>query len=767
MAKSVEEKKYVMMLYERGVKDYLSIELWIQYIKFSIHSMIDIPQTETIRQLIEKALIAGSLHVTNGNALWEVYLEFEKLLLESLKQKSDIEAIKEQKHRINRLYCRQLSVPLSSMENTYSEYIKWLSFEGLNEIEVVKPDYKNAFTKLKEIQVFENSLLSAEVVNRTSSYIKYLNWEKNPKEGGNKLNRVVCLFERAIADLPLEFSLWVDYVNYVAITIKDADTVLNVCKRSVANCSLSVTLWCFYLVQAEAKLCSHEEINEIMENALCSRFSSAADYRSLYFNYIYYLRRKINNADPESRVKQIQNIRSFLEYAQTYLTSEFGYEGDPSCELLLWWSNFEACITGDMVRVRKIWNDILNVGHNYSSTYWMKYIDVEMKFGDSNHVRKLFNRALMTNTDSSEIISAEWIKYESLSGDLNCLLSCKKKINSRMKLVQKLRGKNQAKITSLIEQKEKKKKCKDNQQRKHEKYYSNEIFIRTHSKKEKTCYKYSPQLKSKIGEITLDKGGRFLEVEGKENRSVFVSNLDFAVTELEVKDAFSSIGYCEVLLIKDFRNRSKGFGYVLFESPEMTLEAIKRDRTFVNKRPMFVSKCEPDKQNRIGGLHFTTELEKNKLFIRGLSYSCTKIDLENIFNHYGALKDIRIVTFRNGHSKGLAYVEYNDEVSAAAALVKTNNMTIHNKKISVALSQPPERKYNPETKSNPLVSKLKSQAQNLNPFPICRDHARKKLSLLPSISHKSIQVTPLPISTWKENKTSLSNNDFRKMLLNT
>lgn len=70
-----------------------------------------------------------------------------------------------------------------------------------------------------------------------------------------------------------------------------------------------------------------------------------------------------------------------------------------------------------------------------------------------------------------------------------------------------------------------------------------------------------------LAEINLDKGGRHLEIEGKENRSVFVSNLDFAVTELEVKDALSSIGHCEVLLVRDFKGRSKGFGYVLFEKP--------------------------------------------------------------------------------------------------------------------------------------------------------------------------------------------------------
>lgn len=72
----------------------------------------------------------------------------------------------------------------------------------------------------------------------------------------------------------------------------------------------------------------------------------------------------------------------------------------------------------------------------------------------------------------------------------------------------------------------------------------------------------------------MDKGGRHFEVEGKEDRCVFVSNLDFAVTELEVKDAFSSIGHCEVLLVRDFKGRSKGFGYVLFEKPVSISEVI-------------------------------------------------------------------------------------------------------------------------------------------------------------------------------------------------
>lgn len=57
----------------------------------------------------------------------------------------------------------------------------------------------------------------------------------------------------------------------------------------------------------------------IMEKALSSWFSSSAEYRSLYLTYVYYLRRRLNNTDAETKVKRIQDIRVMLENAQKTL----------------------------------------------------------------------------------------------------------------------------------------------------------------------------------------------------------------------------------------------------------------------------------------------------------------------------------------------------------------------------------------------------------------------------------------------------------------
>lgn len=64
---------------------FTGIDLWLEFVQFSIGCMSDTTGTDRIRELMERALGAGGLHVPNGNVLFEVYIEFEKLVLIPLK----------------------------------------------------------------------------------------------------------------------------------------------------------------------------------------------------------------------------------------------------------------------------------------------------------------------------------------------------------------------------------------------------------------------------------------------------------------------------------------------------------------------------------------------------------------------------------------------------------------------------------------------------------------------------------------------------------
>ena len=51
----------------------------------------------------------------------------------------------------------------------------------------------------------------------------------------------------------------------------------------------------------------------------------------------------------------------------------------------------------------------------------------------------------------------------------------------------------------------------------------------------------------------------------KDDKTVFISNLDYTVTEDDVKNVLGSIGTIEEFrLVRDFKGRSKGFGYMVF-----------------------------------------------------------------------------------------------------------------------------------------------------------------------------------------------------------
>lgn len=237
-------------------------------------------------------------------------------------------------------------------------------------------------------------------------------------------------------------------------------------------------------------------------------------------------------------------------------------------------------------------------------------------------------------------------------------------------------------------------------------------------------------------------------------RTVFISNLDYGFTEDDIRGAMSSSGtITEIRLIRDYKQRSKGFCYVEFSKETEAKAALKRDREPLKNRPMFISPSEADAALKHPAFKFHTTLEKKKLFVKGLRPSATKEDVEKLFSQYGAVKDVRIVTFRNGISKGLAYVEFEDEVSASTALMKTDGSTFQERVITVALSNPPPRRDK--------HSLLSEDSASLGGGSKTR---RTQVSFVPNAVLKQTQKQSDP-SSMPPPPPPKSNADFRSMLL--
>ncbi|KAG6833433.1 hypothetical protein H0H87_006799 [Tephrocybe sp. NHM501043] len=92
-----------------------------------------------------------------------------------------------------------------------------------------------------------------------------------------------------------------------------------------------------------------------------------------------------------------------------------------------------------------------------------------------------------------------------------------------------------------------------------------------------------------------------------------------------------------------------------------------------------------------------------EVYIAGLSKFTTQIDLDKVFKTYGAIKEIRMATDDKGHSKGFAFIEYEQEVSFgfrssltqvlfigiqkdALAALDANNHELKKRRIAVTLA---------------------------------------------------------------------------------
>lgn len=84
---------------------------------------------------------------------------------------------------------------------------------------------------------------------------------------------------------------------------------------------------------------------------------------------------------------------------------------------------------------------------------------------------------------------------------------------------------------------------------------------------------------------------------------------------------------------------------------------------------------------------------KQRLYIGNLAYSVTRQDLQERFAPFGAIREIRLVTEKDGQSKGFAFVEFENSDDAQAAAEALDGKDINGRKIRVNEARERERRH--------------------------------------------------------------------------
>jgi RNA recognition motif-containing protein len=175
--------------------------------------------------------------------------------------------------------------------------------------------------------------------------------------------------------------------------------------------------------------------------------------------------------------------------------------------------------------------------------------------------------------------------------------------------------------------------------------------------------------------------------------TLYVTNFPEKTDDFAVRDLFGQYG-----LIFDVRWPSKKFKatrrfcYLQFTSPasaERALELHGHELEPERSLSVYISNPERKKDRT------DADADEREVYVAGLSKFTNREDLQGVFSRYGPIKDIRLAEDKNGQSKGFAFVEFENEADARAAL-SANNYELKKRRIAVTIADTRVRSKNRE-----------------------------------------------------------------------
>ncbi|KAJ6584742.1 hypothetical protein B0H19DRAFT_1319016 [Mycena capillaripes] len=173
--------------------------------------------------------------------------------------------------------------------------------------------------------------------------------------------------------------------------------------------------------------------------------------------------------------------------------------------------------------------------------------------------------------------------------------------------------------------------------------------------------------------------------------TLYVTNFPESADDASMRELFGRYGILFDVRwpSKKFKN-TRRFCYVQYTSPtsaQSALEMHGRELEPGLNLNVLISNPERKKERT------DQDANEREVYVAGLSKFTTKVDLEKLFKTYGGIKDVRMATDKDGHSKGFAFVEFEDEKSAQAAL-EANNQELKKRRIAVTLADSRARAKN-------------------------------------------------------------------------
>ncbi|CAG8538164.1 6107_t:CDS:2, partial [Acaulospora colombiana] len=151
-----------------------------------------------------------------------------------------------------------------------------------------------------------------------------------------------------------------------------------------------------------------------------------------------------------------------------------------------------------------------------------------------------------------------------------------------------------------------------------------------------------------------------IDVDSSPSCKLFIGNLAYSVDNDSLREAFKDVGkIVDATVEYDTLGRSKGFGYIEFESSEAAQEALKLSGKEIDGRPINI------KMNTVNNMSEPSDT----IFVGNLPFSVPEDDIYEVFGNCGEIVSVRLPTHRDtGGRKGFGYVTFSSVAAAKKAM---------------------------------------------------------------------------------------------------
>jgi polyadenylate-binding protein len=171
---------------------------------------------------------------------------------------------------------------------------------------------------------------------------------------------------------------------------------------------------------------------------------------------------------------------------------------------------------------------------------------------------------------------------------------------------------------------------------------------------------------------------------GKGN--IFIKNLDKNIDNKMLYDTFCTFGNilsCKIAY--DEQGRSKGYGFVHYETEEAAETAIEKvDGKMLKDKIVYVGKFKRKAERDEDG---TSEKKYTNIFVKNLDETVTEEDMKEQFSSFGEITSLALMSNEEGKSKGFAFINFGDMEAARKAVDEKNGFEFKGKVMFVGRAQ--------------------------------------------------------------------------------